>query len=81
MEIASAPPREGAPVRVVTDADVVERLWIAVAAAGSQAAFAAEASVNASDLGQALRGRRAPTRQLRRSVGVELALVVIGGDE
>lgn len=81
MEIASASLWEGAPVRVVTDADVVERLRIAVAAAGTQAAFAAEAGVKASDLGQALRGRKAPTRQLRCAVGVALALVVIGGDE
>ncbi len=66
-------------VRVVDDADVVERLRAAVAAAGSQRAYALAAGLNEGDLSSALSGRRPPSTPLRRAVGVEQALVLREG--
>ncbi|KAB1071157.1 transcriptional regulator [Methylobacterium planeticum] len=76
MQTASAPPRGGAPVRVVTDAEVVARLRAGVAAAGSQRAYAAAAGLHGPGLCQVLRGRQAPAASHLRAVGVERALVV-----
>lgn len=66
-------------VRVVDDADVVERLRAAVAAAGSQRAYALSEGLNEGDLSSALSGRRPPSAPLRRAVGVEQALVLREG--
>lgn len=75
------PPPVAEPIvlRVVDDADVVARLRAAVAAAGSQRAYALQAGLNESDLSSALSGRRPPSTPLRRAVGVEQALVLREG--
>ncbi|MBZ6411112.1 MULTISPECIES: transcriptional regulator [Methylobacterium] len=62
--------------RFVTEEDAVALLRERVAAAGTQRAFAAAAGVNASDLGQVLGGRKAPSRTLLAAVGVRKALVL-----
>lgn len=61
--------------RFVTEEEAVALLRERVAAAGTQRAFAA-AGVNASDLGQVLGGRKAPSRTLLAAVGVRKALVL-----
>lgn len=72
-------PRElGTLACVVSDADVVDLLRVAVAEAGSMRAFARAHGINESDLGQAMRGRKAPTSSLCRVVGVERKLVLTG---
>ncbi|KQT93373.1 hypothetical protein ASG60_08385 [Methylobacterium sp. Leaf469] len=72
----SEPPLLGVPARVLTDDEVVTLLRRGVVEAGSKVAFARAKGVNETDLGQALRGRKAPTSGLCRSVGVERALVL-----
>lgn len=79
MDTASAPVHAPEMARVVNQQDVVEMLRQRVAEAGSQRAFAMAAGVNASDLGAALKGTKAPTRSLRAAVGVEDAMVQRGG--
>lgn len=69
------PLRAVAP-RFVTEAEAVELLRSRVVEAGSKKAFATAAGVNANDLGQALLGRKAPTRALLAAVGVRKALVL-----
>ena len=74
-----APPPPPAPVpRVVTDAQVLAMLRAAVRRAGSQRTFVRAAGVNEGDLSSALRGKRPPSTALRRAVGVETALVLMG---
>lgn len=79
MANTSAPERAVEPPRLVTDDDVLDLLRAAVARAGSQRAYALAAGVNEGDLSSALGGRRPPSTPLRRAVGVEHALVHVGG--
>ncbi|MBI1689546.1 hypothetical protein [Methylorubrum sp. DB1722] len=79
MSSSSAPtPEAPPPPRVVTDAEVVALLRDAVREAGSQRAFVKAAGVNEGDLSSALNGKRPPSTALRRAVGVETALVLVG---
>lgn len=79
-DIACADETPPPPVQavVVDDEIVLQRLRAAVAAAGSQRAYALASGVNEGDLSSALSGRRAPSNPLRRAVGVECALVLRG---
>lgn len=79
MASTSAPVCASASARVVSEADVRALLRAGVDEAGTQLAYAQRHGVNANDLCQALRGRKAPTRSLLRSVGVTRALVIEGG--
>lgn len=80
MSSSSAPtPEAPPPPRVVTDAEVVALLRECVARYGSQRAFVKSAGVNEGDLSSALNGKRPPSAGLRRAVGVETALVLMGG--
>lgn len=72
------PPAPPAVAIVVDDATVLRLLRAAVAAAGSQRAYADRVGISQGDLSSALSGRRPPTAMLRRSVGVESALVMRG---
>lgn len=74
--LESVPPP--APPRVVTDAEVVALLRECVARYGSQRAFVRATGLNEGDLSSTLRGRRPPSTALRRVVGVETALVLMG---
>lgn len=76
-EDSPPPPRATVP-RLVTDAEVATLLRDAVRAAGSQRAFVKATGVNEGDLSSALGGKRPPSSAIRRAVGVETALVLMG---
>jgi hypothetical protein len=78
MAGACAPREFGVLACVVSEEDVVALLRVAVAEAGSMRAFARAHGVNEGDLGQTIRGRRAPTSSICRAVGVERRLVLTG---
>lgn len=79
MSSSSAPVRAADPPRLVTDTDVVDMLRQIVTREGTQRAAAARLGFNHCLLSSVLGGRRAPTAQVYRAVGVERLLVLTRG--
>lgn len=77
--MAQSPFEDARAASVITPPEAISALREAVAAAGSQKAFACLHGLSQSDVSSALSGRRRPTPGILRALNISKALVREGG--